>query len=64
MRSMASLRSEIGWQRGNAELYQALARRSAHTMQLVDALPAMEAGRQRIEIPGVVPLSELKAGKA
>lgn len=55
---------EIGWKRGNAALYQKLAQRSAQTMQLVDALPAIEPGRRRIEIPGAIPLSELKAGKA
>lgn len=55
---------EIAWKRGNAELYQKLARRSAQTMQLVDALPVVEAGRKRIEIPGAIPLSELKARKA
>ncbi len=55
---------EIAWKRGNAELYQALAKRSAQTMQLVDALPEAEPGRKRIEIPGAIPLSELKARKA
>lgn len=55
---------EILWKRGNAELYQALASRSAQTMRLVEALPAIEPGRKRIEIPGAIPLSELKARKA
>ncbi len=55
---------EILWKRGNAELYQKLAQRSAQTMRLVDALPAVEPGRKSIEIPGAIPLSELKAGKA
>ncbi|MFM9982322.1 MAG: phenylacetic acid degradation protein PaaY [Burkholderiales bacterium] len=55
---------EILWKRGNAALYQELAKRSAQTMQLVDALPAVEPGRKSIEIPGAIPLSELKAGKA
>jgi phenylacetic acid degradation protein len=54
---------EIRWKRANAELYQKLAERSARNMQLVDALPAVEPGRTRIEIPGAIPLSELKAGK-
>ena len=54
---------EIQWKRGNAALYQELAKRSAQTMQLVDALPALEPGRKSIEIPGAIPLSELKAGK-
>jgi phenylacetic acid degradation protein len=55
---------EIRWKQGNAALYQKLERRSAQTMQLVDALPAIEPGRKKIEIPGAIPLSELKAGKA
>lgn len=55
---------EILWKRSNAALYQELAKRSAQTMQLVDALPAVEPGRKSIEIPGAIPLSELKAGKA
>ena len=54
---------EIQWKRGNAALYQELAKRSAQTMQLVDALPAVEPGRKSIEIPGAIPLSQLKAGK-
>ena len=55
---------EVDWKRNNAELYQKLARRSAETMQLVDALPAVEPGRKTIEVPGSIPLSELKARKA
>jgi phenylacetic acid degradation protein len=55
---------EIEWKRANATLYQELAKRSARTMQLVEALPAAEPGRKRIDIPGSIPLSELKAGKA
>ncbi len=52
---------EILWKRGNAELYQKLANRSLLTMQLVEALPVAEPNRKRIEIPGAIPLSELKA---
>ena len=55
---------EIDWKRGNAELYQKLARRRAATMQLVEALPVVEPGRKQIEIPESIPLSELKARKA
>ncbi len=55
---------EVDWKRNNAELYQKLARRSAETMQLVDALPAVEPGRKTIEVPGSIPLSELRARKA
>jgi phenylacetic acid degradation protein len=54
---------EILWKRGNAELYQALAKRSAH-MQAVEALTAPEPGRKRIDIPDSIPLSELKAKKS
>lgn len=55
---------EIDWKRTNAESYQKLAKRSAETMQLVDALPAVEPGRKTIEAPGSIPLSELKTRKA
>jgi phenylacetic acid degradation protein len=55
---------EIAWKRSNAELYQKLADRSARTMQLVDPLAAAEPGRKRIDVPGSIPLSELKARKA
>lgn len=52
--------TEIEWMRRNAAMYQKLAQRSVQTMRLVDALPAAEPGRARIEIPGSIPLSELK----
>jgi phenylacetic acid degradation protein len=58
---------EIQWKQDNMHLYQQLAKRSATTMQRVEALTAPEPGRKRIEIPGSIPLSELKAkakGKA
>lgn len=55
---------EVAWMRANVALYQRLARRSAQSMRLVEALPAIEPGRARIEIPGAIPLSELKANKA
>jgi len=51
---------ELGWKRDNMRLYQDLALRSAQTMQQVEALPAIEEGRKRIDIPGAIPLSELK----
>ena len=54
---------EIAWKRGNARMYQELAVRSAKTMRLVDALPAIEPGRKSIEIPDAIPLSELKSRK-
>src|SRR5262245_64587358 len=51
---------EIGWKRDNMHLYQQLARRSLETMQEVEALTRVEANRKRFEIPGAIPLSELK----
>jgi phenylacetic acid degradation protein len=52
---------ELRWKHDNMLLYQDLARRSAASMHLVDALTAPEPGRRRIDIPGAVPLSEVKA---
>ena len=52
---------ELSWKKNNMLLYQDLARRSAASMQQVDALTAVEPDRKRIDIPGAVPLSELKA---
>ena len=54
---------EIQWKKDNMHLYQQLAQRSAQTMQRVEALTALEPGRKRIDIPGSIPLSELKARK-
>jgi len=51
---------EVGWKRDNMQLYQQLAARSATTMQETEALTAVEPGRRRIDIPGSIPLSELK----
>src|SRR5436189_1343608 len=50
---------EIRWKDDNMQLYQALAVRSATTMQAVEALTKPEANRKRIDIPGAIPLSEL-----
>ena len=52
---------EIQWKKDNMHLYQQLAVRSSKTMQRVEALTAVEPGRKRIDIPGAIPLSELKA---
>ena len=52
---------EIQWKKDNMHLYQQLAERSSKTMQRVEALTAVEPGRKRIDIPGSIPLSELKA---
>jgi len=54
---------EIQWKKDNMHLYQKLAERSSKTMQRVEALTAVEPGRKRIDIPGAIPLSELKARK-
>jgi phenylacetic acid degradation protein len=51
---------ETRWERDNMRLYQQLAERSAGTMQEVEALTQVEPGRKRIDIPGSIPLSELK----
>lgn len=42
------------------KLYQQLSERSRGTMQEVEALTKPEPGRRRIEVPGSIPLSELK----
>jgi len=52
---------ELRWKKDNMLLYQDLARRSAASMREAEALTAVEPGRKRIDIPGAVPLSELKA---
>jgi phenylacetic acid degradation protein len=54
---------EIQWKKDNMHLYQQLAQRSSKTMQRVEALTAVEPGRKRIDIPGAISLSELKARK-
>jgi len=54
---------ESQWKKDNMHLYQQLAERSSKTMQRVEALTAVEPGRKRIDIPGSIPLSELKARK-
>ena len=58
-----SLADEIRWQHDNMLLYQQLAVRSATTMKLAEALERPEPGRARIDIPGSVPLSQMKAAK-
>jgi len=52
---------ELQWKTDNMRLYRKLAERSARTMQRVEALTAVEPGRKRIEIPGAISLSEMKA---
>jgi phenylacetic acid degradation protein len=55
---------ELQWKKDNMRLYQQLAVRSLETMQEVEALTQVEAGRKRIDIPAAIPLSELKAKRA
>jgi phenylacetic acid degradation protein len=52
---------EITWKKDNMHLYQQLARRSDEIMREVEALTQVEPNRKRIDIPGAIPLSELKA---
>ena len=52
---------EIQWKKDNTHLYQKLAVRSLETMLEVEALTQVEPNRKRIDIPGAIPLSELKA---
>jgi phenylacetic acid degradation protein len=51
---------ELRWKRDNMRLYQQLVVRSSSTMTLVEALTAPEPGRRRFDIPGAMPLSEMK----
>jgi phenylacetic acid degradation protein len=51
---------ELRWKKDNVHLYQQLAVRSSTTMREVEALTAVEPNRKRIDIPGAIPLSELK----
>lgn len=51
---------ELRWKHDNMLLYQQLAERSRKTMREVEALSEVERDRKRIDIPGSIPLSELK----
>jgi len=51
---------EVRWKDDNMQLYQQLAVRSATTMQEVEALTRVEPNRRRVDIPGAIPLSEMK----
>ncbi len=51
---------EIAWKRDGTRTYQDLTVRSLATLKPCAPLEAPEPGRQRIELPGVVPLVELK----
>ena len=54
---------EIDWKSKGTALYQDLARRSMTTMQLVDPQTQPEPDRKRVDIPGIVPLVELKSNE-
>ena len=51
---------ELAWKVEGTGLYQALTRRSMATMTETAALTEVEPNRARIELPGVLPLSEMK----
>jgi phenylacetic acid degradation protein len=52
---------EMAWKVEGTQSYQQLTRRSLETMAQVDALPAPEPDRKRIELPELLPLSAVKA---
>ena len=54
---------ELAWKVEGTQSYQDLTRRSLATMVETEPLPAPEPDRRRIELPELLPLSELKAGK-
>jgi phenylacetic acid degradation protein len=54
---------ELAWKVEGTRSYQELTRRSLATMVETEALSAPEPDRRRIELPELLPLSELKAGK-
>lgn len=51
---------EISWKSDGTRTYHDLARRSLASMQETTPLTAVEADRKRIQVPGVVPLVDLK----
>jgi len=53
--------AELAWKIEGTDSYKALALRSARTMQAVAPLPAPEPGRRRLELPELLPLSDVKA---
>ena len=52
---------EIEWKHEGTRSYQDLTRRSMASMIETDALPAIEPGRKRLDLPEMLSLSELKA---
>jgi phenylacetic acid degradation protein len=53
---------ELAWKVEGTESYRDLTRRSLATMVETDPLSAPEPDRRRIELPELLPLSDLKAG--
>jgi phenylacetic acid degradation protein len=53
---------ELAWKADGTRSYQELTRRSLETMVETEPLSAPEADRRRIELPELLPLSELKSG--
>lgn len=51
---------ELQWKAGGTRMYQELAQRCLRTMTECDALAVPEPDRKRIDIPDVLPLSEIK----
>jgi phenylacetic acid degradation protein len=54
---------ELAWKVEGTQSYHELTRRSLATMVDTEPLAAPEPDRRRIELPELLPLSELKAGK-
>ncbi|HVR93273.1 MAG TPA: phenylacetic acid degradation protein PaaY [Casimicrobiaceae bacterium] len=54
---------ELAWKVEGTQSYQELTRRSLATMVETEPLSAPEADRRRIDLPELLPLSELRAGK-
>ena len=53
---------ELAWKVEGTQSYQELTRRSLATMVETEPLPSPESDRRRIDLPELLPLSELKAG--
>ena len=54
---------EMDWKAEGTRSYQDLTRRSMATMRETDALTAVEPDRKRLDLPEMLPLSDLKAAK-
>ena len=52
---------EMAWKIEGTQSYQELTRRSQRTMQATEPLSAPEPGRKHIDLPEMLPLSDLKA---